>query len=109
MTIYFFDHTKALKATRFICIVVFLLLFQEGSAQYFNFNFQNFNSNNGLPGNEVESLYQDSRGYIWIGTRFGLSMFDGTHFRNFLHDPNDNASIGGSREVSIQYDKNVCP
>ena len=105
MTIYFFDHTKALKATRFICIVVFLLLFQESNAQYFNFNFQNYTSSNGLPGNEVESLYQDSRGYIWIGTRFGLSMFDGTHFRNFLHDPNDNASIGGSRVFSIQEDK----
>jgi signal transduction histidine kinase/ligand-binding sensor domain-containing protein len=105
MKIYFFDHTAVLKTLRFILVLFFLLLFHPGDAQYYNFNFQNFNSNNGLPGNDVECLYQDSRDYIWIGTRYGLSMFDGTHFKNFLHDPNDNTSIGGSRVFTIQEDK----
>ena len=106
MKIYFFDHSLLLKNIRYIFILAFLFLFHAGNAQYFNFNFQNFNSNNGLPGNEVECLYQDSRDYIWIGTRYGLSMFDGTHFRNFLHDPNDASSIGGSRVFKIQEDRN---
>jgi signal transduction histidine kinase/ligand-binding sensor domain-containing protein len=33
-------------------------------------------------------------------------MFDGTHFRNFLHDPNNPESIGGSRVFKIQEDGN---
>jgi len=82
-----------------------LLLFHTGQAQYFNLNFQNFNSGNGLPGNDVECLYQDSKGFIWAGTRFGLSMFDGTYFRNFLHDPLDSSSLGGTRIYKIQEDK----
>lgn len=81
-----------------------LLVQQTIQAQYYNLNFRNFNSGNGLPGNDVECLYQDSRGYIWAGTRFGLSMFDGTRFRNFLHDPNDPNSLGGSRVFKIQED-----
>ena len=95
-----------MKNIRSIFVLALLFLFHSGNAQYFNFNFQNFNSNNGLPGNEVECLYQDSRDYIWIGTRYGLSMFDGTHFRNFLHDPNDASSLGGSRVFKIEEDRN---
>jgi signal transduction histidine kinase/ligand-binding sensor domain-containing protein len=82
-----------------------LLLFQAGQAQYFNLNFQNFNSGNGLPGNDVETIYQDRKGFIWAGTRFGLSMFDGTHFRNFLHDPLDTSSLGGTRVFKMHEDK----
>jgi ligand-binding sensor domain-containing protein/signal transduction histidine kinase len=86
-------------------VLVLLLLFQAGQGQYFNLHFQNFNSSNGLPGNDVECLYQDSRGFIWAGTRFGLSMFDGTNFRNFLHDPLDSSSLGGTRIFKMQEDK----
>lgn len=86
-------------------VLVLLLLLQTLQAQYFNLNFQNYNSSNGLPGNDVECIYQDSRGFIWAGTRFGLSMFDGTHFRNFLHDPMDGSSLGGTRIFKMQEDK----
>lgn len=37
----------------------------------------------GLISNAVNSLYQDSRGIVWIGTGDGLSSFDGTAFRNY--------------------------
>ena len=105
MTICCFDYPITLKTIRSISVLVLLLLFQAGQAQYFNLNFQNFNSGNGLPGNDVESLYQDRKGFIWAGTRFGLSMFDGTHFRNFLHDPLDSSSIGGTRVFKMHEDK----
>jgi len=88
-------------------IVFFLFLFfhlQEGYTQYYNLNFRQFTSVNGLPGSDVESLYQDSRGYIWVGTRFGLSMFDGVRFKNFIHDPEDSSSLGGSRVFKIRED-----
>ena len=104
MKIYCFDPSLQLKFIRFIYFISLLFLFQTGNAQYFNLNFRNFNSSNGLPGNDVESLFQDSRGYIWIGTRFGLSMFDGTRFRNFLHDPNDTKTLGGARVFNIRED-----
>jgi len=105
MTICSFNQARILKIIRYISVSVLLLLFQAGHAQYFNLNFQNFNSSNGLPGNDVECIYQDSRGFIWAGTRFGLSMFDGTYFRNFVHDPMDSSSLGGTRIFKMQEDK----
>lgn len=35
-------------------------------------------SSYGLSNNQVRSIIQDSRGYVWIGTEIGLNRFDGT-------------------------------
>ena len=42
-----------------------------------------WNVKNGLPSQSIESIVQDREGYIWLGTQFGLSRFDGFQFRNF--------------------------
>jgi len=37
----------------------------------------------GLPQMQIWSMFQDSRGYMWFGTKGGLSRFDGHNFVNF--------------------------
>ncbi len=37
----------------------------------------------GLGASGVHTLYQDSRGYIWVSTNSGLNRFDGTSFKEF--------------------------
>lgn len=37
----------------------------------------------GLISNRIRSLFQDSHGFLWIGTSEGFSIFDGTVFRNY--------------------------
>ena len=37
----------------------------------------------GLPGNEVTALLQTRDGYIWVGTSSGLARFDGVKFTRF--------------------------
>jgi hypothetical protein len=43
----------------------------------------NYALENGLPHNNVFSLFQDRRGFIWFTTSQGLSRFDGRNFRNY--------------------------
>ena len=46
--------------------------------------FSHFNKeNSGLSYDSVREIFQDSRGYIWIGTYKGLSRYDGTRFKNY--------------------------
>lgn len=37
-------------------------------------------SEDGLPGNVVRSIVQDTHGYLWIATAEGIARFDGTEF-----------------------------
>ena len=41
----------------------------------------------------VTCITQDNYGYIWIGTEYGLSKFDGYHYTNYLHSEADTTTI----------------
>ncbi|MBA4312738.1 MAG: hypothetical protein C0417_08920 [Chlorobiaceae bacterium] len=45
--------------------------------------FRTYTIKDGLVGNRVRALMQDSKGFIWIGTTEGLSVYDGTNFQNY--------------------------
>lgn len=45
--------------------------------------FKNYTVNDGLISNSVRSIYQDSKGFLWIATWEGLSKYDGHSFTNF--------------------------
>ena len=47
-------------------------------------SFHEYNVIDGLPQSQILYIYQDSRGYLWIGTRNGLSRFDGVEFINYF-------------------------
>src|SRR5688572_18830945 len=48
--------------------------------------FRNYRMKDGLTGNTIYSIYQDKKGFLWICTESGVSMFDGVRFRNFTTD-----------------------
>ena len=65
-----------------------------------NFSFKTFNQDNGIVDNYIECIYEDSRGFIWIGTRGGLNRFDGHSFTRInLPKMKSNSSV----EVGQHY------
>jgi signal transduction histidine kinase/ligand-binding sensor domain-containing protein/AraC-like DNA-binding protein/ActR/RegA family two-component response regulator len=50
-----------------------------------NLRFDNYYIENGLPHSRATIIYQDSIGWIWIGTEGGLARFDGVSFKNYLN------------------------
>ena len=49
--------------------------------------FSHFNKErSGLSYDSVRDIFQDSRGYVWIGTYKGLSRYDGKRFKNYDRD-----------------------
>lgn len=49
---------------------------------------QYFTPENGLAHRLVKDVLQDSKGFIWMGTRRGLSRFDGHEWRTFSKEKN---------------------
>ncbi len=45
--------------------------------------FENYSIKDGLLSNWITCLYQDSRGYLWIGSNEGLSVYDGIQFKSY--------------------------
>ncbi|WP_207532127.1 ATP-binding protein [Desertivirga arenae] len=45
--------------------------------------FEQYFSSQGLPDNRVRNIFQDSKGYLWVGTMNGLCRFDGYTFKKF--------------------------
>ena len=52
-----------------------------------------YTTDKGLSSSLINQIYQDSRGFIWIATEYGLNRFDGLHFVNYWHTSDDSLSI----------------
>src|SRR6266705_2002689 len=90
---------------RFLVISCCLLLAVKNFCQGLNnFKFEHFTSENGLSENMVYTVFQDSKGYLWIGTHDGLNRYDGYSFKKFRHDPDNNNSLPGNTINSICED-----
>jgi signal transduction histidine kinase/ligand-binding sensor domain-containing protein len=89
---------------------IFLFLFtgicQFSSGQNLNpyYNFKHLNVQNGLVQNIVYHFLQDNRGYLWLGTRNGITLFDGIRTINFQHADNSPTTIAGNFITSILED-----
>lgn len=66
--------------------------------------FINHTTRHGLPHNTIRAITKDRDGFLWIGTKNGLSRFDGLRFKNFYYNPNDSNSISGNDIVSLYCD-----
>ena len=69
-----------------------------------NLLFDHFTSENGLTENVVYVVFQDSKGFLWIGTHDGLNRYDGYEFKKFRHNPADNNSLPDNTIKSICED-----
>ncbi|SFE41913.1 ligand-binding sensor domain-containing protein [Thermoflexibacter ruber] len=81
---------------RFLYTSFAFILSLSTFAQSPTVKFNHFTTDNGLVSNEIKSLFTDSEGFIWIGTRNGLSRFDGKNFKNYKHNPEDSLSISNN-------------
>ena len=53
----------------------------------------------------ITDLCQDKYGNIWIATDYGLNKFDGYSFTSYLHESNDDTSLGHNAVVSLLCDR----
>ncbi len=55
--------------------------------------FRRLDTRDGLSNSQINYLFQDSKGFVWIGTSYGLNRYDGYRFRTFYSDPNDTTTL----------------
>ncbi|MBQ4800914.1 diguanylate cyclase [Pseudoalteromonas sp. MMG006] len=68
---------------RFLLVCVLMLCAMPSWASITDYVVKQWNIKDGLPSQSLKSVVQDQQGYMWLGTQFGLSRFDGTTFTNY--------------------------
>lgn len=61
-----------------------------------NYSFKHLQVEDGLSHNSVICMLQDSKGFMWFGTKDGLNRYDGYSFKIFQHEIKDPKSIGSN-------------
>ncbi|MCU0390315.1 MAG: SpoIIE family protein phosphatase [Thermoflexibacter sp.] len=91
---------------RYLFSLIFLFLLRTALiAQEEELNFARLSVENGLSSNNANCIFQDSKGFIWIGTQDGLNLFDGYEFIHFKHNPKNPQSISNNLIWAIHEDK----
>ena len=87
----------------FLIIIIFASSYPN-YPQNENIKFKHLSSDNGLSQNFVSCILQDSKGFIWFGTKDGLNRYDGYTFVVYQHDPFDTTTISDNYITSLFQD-----
>lgn len=69
-----------------------------------NYKIEDLNSVDGMVQTYFYCTFQDSRGFLWFGSRNGLCRYDGYKFVIYQNDPFDTNSLSGNVIFSIKED-----
>jgi two-component sensor histidine kinase/ligand-binding sensor domain-containing protein len=88
-----------------LCSLLFFLILPH-SFRAQQFNFKNYSVDDGLSQSEINTIFEDSRGYLWIGTSGGgLNRFDGKEFK--VYEQRDGVCGQIITAISEDNEKNI--
>ena len=94
------------KTARTGCLTLLVLSVQAAlHAGDDGLHFERVGTESGPPQEVITALCQDRAGFIWIGSRDGLTLYDGYTFRVFEHDPSDPSSMSDNAIRTIHEDR----
>lgn len=83
---------------------ILLLLIPMSSLGINKISFKHLGIRDGLSDSQINSITQDSQGFIWISTSYGLNRYDGYAFKVFTRDSKDDFSLPDNYVEEVQED-----
>lgn len=66
--------------------------------------FYKLTNRDGLSNSQVNAIFEDDHGFIWLGTQSGMGRYDGFRFRNFFYSNLNQRSIPNNSVNEIMQD-----
>ena len=66
--------------------------------------FRQLTPDQGLSSSLVQAIVQDSRGFIWLGTKKGVNRYDGYNFTVYRHRADDSTSLADNDAMALYED-----
>src|SRR6202012_1240219 len=94
--------------SKMLLLFVLAVLFVPalGFSQISPTRFRHVSYEQGLSNTTILCILQDSRGFMWFGTRDGLNRYDGYEFTVYKNNPNDPKSLSNNFITGINLDRN---
>ncbi|MCB9234600.1 MAG: histidine kinase [Bacteroidia bacterium] len=89
----------------FFCLALFFLAANLMGQEKRGIRFSGITPEDGLAGSHVCGITMDERGFLWIGTNFGVQRYDGLEFRTWSQVPGDTTSISGNLVYTLLGDQ----
>lgn len=92
-------------------VIIILLFFCFCYINAFSFQhlkttgYESFSVEEGLSQGTVYCVFQDSVGFLWIGTMYGLNKYDGKGFTHYMNDPANPKSLLNDIILTITEDR----
>ena len=88
---------------------MFLLLLAIGlsvtaGAKIPDMKFRRLDTRNGLSNSQVNTVFRDSKGYVWVGTAYGLNRYDGYRVKTFFSNMRDTTTMRDNYTDQIMED-----
>lgn len=90
-----------MKSVLGILFLIFSVYSYCASEKLGQLSFESIDFSSHIPEEITTKIFQDTKGFIWIGTKNGLLRFDGYQFKLFKHQQNDEKSLSGNYITAI--------
>ena len=67
----------------FACLLLGCCLAVNAGTTLPDMKFRRLDTRDGLSNSQINYIFQDSKGFIWIGTSYGLNRYDGYRFHTY--------------------------
>ena len=86
-------------------LIPFILIYSKTP----KLKFEKVSIDQGLSQSIIITIFQDNKGFLWVGTQEGLNKYDGYEFIHYKNNPNDNTTISDNyvKKIIEDSDKNL--
>ncbi|MDZ7292807.1 MAG: histidine kinase [candidate division KSB1 bacterium] len=97
-------QTKSALRTLILGSGIFFVLSHSLYGQKHDLKFEHFSIEDGLSHSKVNCIFQDKRGFLWIGTNDGLNKYDAYEFTVYRWKPNDPQGLSAQLVRAVLQD-----
>ena len=76
-----------------LCLLVVSLSASAQTSLIPDMKFRRLDTPDGLTSSQINSIFKDSRGYVWISTPYGLNRYDGYRVKTFYSNLRDTTTM----------------
>jgi signal transduction histidine kinase/CheY-like chemotaxis protein/ligand-binding sensor domain-containing protein len=98
-------YQTIIKHMQKLLLLIVAFLVNTAYCQVRDLKFGRLTTEHGLSKNQINKVFQDSKGFMWFGTRDGLNRYDGYTFTIFRNDPSNPHSLKSNNIRDICEDK----